>query len=541
MANGTRKKSSGILALLFGALVAIGFGFFLKAENGRALLDYWVDQAEQTLSEIPNFLAPKNSSDASSDNFAKKPETNLPKKELVQKEETTQKNLETEKSTKLKEVKPAQKPAYKEKPTDEEKDALAKKIANLKGKPEISVKVGKNVLNKKPKVSFSILRVERDGSTLIAGVAPPNSLVEVIEDEKAIASSKAAANGDFLALLDQPLKSGQHEFLVRATPPTGDPVTSTDTAVVVMPDKGSDVLAMISKDGEATMVFEKPTIKGSTDELVIKSKEIEETSIGNNDARVGSETEKETKIKKIVRLESAVERKLLVPTIDEKEISIGAMDVESNQYFIAGKSPAGKTVNIYIDNEFQGRTKTNKEGAFLFSKKSTFSPGRYTVRADMIDKSAKVTSRATVILEHEIEELAAIVPEKKPARKIDAPKITVNPFKPASNSSRQKQISRTEEVKSGSLELTQIQKDYMEETLSSLVEINRSVLPVIESGKSVIIRRGDSLWKISRRMLGKGHRYTTIFTANEDQISDPNLIFPGQVFSIPEEYKKSAG
>ena len=61
-----------------------------------------------------------------------------------------------------------------------------------------------------------------------------------------------------------------------------------------------------------------------------------------------------------------------------------------------------------------------------------------------------------------------------------------------------------------------------------------AVRPVLRTGSSVIIRRGDSLWKVSRRLLGEGSRYTVIFSANASQIANPDLIFPGQVFDIPE-------
>ena len=55
----------------------------------------------------------------------------------------------------------------------------------------------------------------------------------------------------------------------------------------------------------------------------------------------------------------------------------------------------------------------------------------------------------------------------------------------------------------------------------------------------MIIRRGDTLWQISRRIYGKGVRYTTIYLANEDQISDPDRIIPGQVFGIPDKTMES--
>jgi nucleoid-associated protein YgaU len=44
---------------------------------------------------------------------------------------------------------------------------------------------------------------------------------------------------------------------------------------------------------------------------------------------------------------------------------------------------------------------------------------------------------------------------------------------------------------------------------------------------------GDSLWRISRKTLGEGVRYSSIYQANSSQIRDPNLIYPGQVFVVP--------
>jgi hypothetical protein len=49
----------------------------------------------------------------------------------------------------------------------------------------------------------------------------------------------------------------------------------------------------------------------------------------------------------------------------------------------------------------------------------------------------------------------------------------------------------------------------------------------------VIVQPGNSLWRLARRAYGKGIRYTTIFEANKEQIKDPDLIYPGQVFALP--------
>lgn len=52
-------------------------------------------------------------------------------------------------------------------------------------------------------------------------------------------------------------------------------------------------------------------------------------------------------------------------------------------------------------------------------------------------------------------------------------------------------------------------------------------------GKSVVVQPGNSLWRISRQLLGEGLRYTEIYRANQTQIRDPDLIYPGQIFAVP--------
>ena len=49
----------------------------------------------------------------------------------------------------------------------------------------------------------------------------------------------------------------------------------------------------------------------------------------------------------------------------------------------------------------------------------------------------------------------------------------------------------------------------------------------------VIVQPGNSLWRIARRVYGGGVRYVVIFEANRDQIGDPDLIYPGQIFTLP--------
>lgn len=53
--------------------------------------------------------------------------------------------------------------------------------------------------------------------------------------------------------------------------------------------------------------------------------------------------------------------------------------------------------------------------------------------------------------------------------------------------------------------------------------------------QAVIVQPGNTLWAMSRDQFGQGERFMRIFDANRDQIRDPDLIFPGQVFVLPQE------
>lgn len=60
-------------------------------------------------------------------------------------------------------------------------------------------------------------------------------------------------------------------------------------------------------------------------------------------------------------------------------------------------------------------------------------------------------------------------------------------------------------------------------------------------GDTVVVQPGNSLWRLARRLYGRGVQYTVIYEANRDQIRDPDLIYPGQILDAPEEDEQGAG
>ena len=61
---------------------------------------------------------------------------------------------------------------------------------------------------------------------------------------------------------------------------------------------------------------------------------------------------------------------------------------------------------------------------------------------------------------------------------------------------------------------------------------------VVKQLNTALVTRGDSLWRISRKVYGRGTRYTQIYEANTNQIRNPKLIYPGQILVLPPDVKK---
>lgn len=57
--------------------------------------------------------------------------------------------------------------------------------------------------------------------------------------------------------------------------------------------------------------------------------------------------------------------------------------------------------------------------------------------------------------------------------------------------------------------------------------------PAPTANKTYTVQKGDCLWNIAKKFYGNGSKYTVIYNANKDKIKNPNLIYPGQILTIP--------
>ena len=106
---------------------------------------------------------------------------------------------------------------------------------------------------------FDLLRVEPDGSTVVAGRAKPGGKLEVVAGDTVVAETKVGSNGDFAAVLDEPLPPGDHEIVLRVVE-EGKVVSSSDeVATVSVPkDDPASLLVMVTRPGEASRILTQP-------------------------------------------------------------------------------------------------------------------------------------------------------------------------------------------------------------------------------------------------------------------------------------------
>ncbi|MBD1549388.1 LysM peptidoglycan-binding domain-containing protein, partial [Roseibium aggregatum] len=164
--------------------------------------------------------------------------------------------------------------------------------------------------------------------------------------------------------------------------------------------------------------------------------------------------------------------------------TVEAVESEGSKLYVAGTGEPGLKVRVYVAGEFVGEAKIGPNGRWLLEGSKTLKPGTVEVRADMIgDDKGTVVARAAVNFEKAAE-----------------------------------QIVLTKVIASG----------------ETATDAGGAGATVTKPLPNVIIHKGDNLWTISRRLYGKGIRYTTIYQANKGQIRNPDLIYPGQVFLTPE-------
>jgi nucleoid-associated protein YgaU len=434
--------------------------------------------------------------------------------------------------------------------------------------------------------SFDVVRVEPNGETVVAGRATPNASVEVLVDGRPVAQAQADAEGNF-TLTPPPLATGSSEIGLRATDALGEARrSSARVAVLIAPSRDARPLVALTSPGKPTMVLSqpegpvasRPAPAGEPGRQALRD---ERSPAPARDAgasggeRSGSETggsapgveagaanRADGGVSSSAPADTApASRRADAPAAavatPPKVVSIDAGN--GGSLFVTAKGGAGASVRLYLNETLIAPATIGRDGIVTFTIGQGVKPGSYKVRLDLVDPATgKVRDRAEVPFtapdpgrDDGVEDPAARQDTARDvARGTDVARGMPGPTKPGTAERRTRddaggdavaagreraepssppQPSSTGSVNTGSLSANVPPRSG---TNSSQVYV-----PEIET---VRIARGDSLWRISRRTYGEGERYTLIYDANQDQIRDPDLIYPGQVLVLPNQDARDA-
>ncbi|MCO5730803.1 LysM peptidoglycan-binding domain-containing protein [Rhizobium sp. SSA_523] len=518
--------------------------------------------------------------------------------------------------------------------------------------PAPAVKMAKpSTADQRPLVipTFDVLRVEPDGSTVIAGRAEPKSRLEVADQVQTIAMTSVDHAGEFVAIPQAPLPPGDHQLVLKATSEDGRTVISEEIATVSVPKlKGGELLAMVSKPGTASRIIAMPKINevakaervtaGPTDTAAIVPPPVMQepamppaqpdatgpadaatnAPAANEPAAADPQKQMETASAPAAAGAAGTAGTAPAAAAGTPELQVSAVEIEGNHLFIAGLSKPSSQLRGYANDSVIGEAKAGSDGHFVIDGIMDLPVGSHRIAVDQLDASGKAVVRVEVPFNRPAgDQIAAVATPSAAAAAPALSPIDEGAFDKLRNEVAKafqllqalyaggatpsvEQVAAARSATAIALRslaeyrlpadadananaiVTDAAKGAMDalkaldalprdvvglgKGLASLSEMIAGIVgtappvqeaPLPQAGvaaqeqsgpktiaqapltqsesASVIIRRGDTLWQISRRIYGQGVRYTTIYIANQQQISNPNRIEPGQIFGVPKD------
>jgi nucleoid-associated protein YgaU len=404
--------------------------------------------------------------------------------------------------------------------------------------------------------SFDTVRVEPDGNALVAGQSAPNSAVTVMVDGAEAARGDADANGNFVLMFDLPAAEAPRLMTLESRLPDGSKVVSQQR-VALAPTTAPDVMAAADPA---------PAASAPPAQLLL-------TDDGAS----------------LLAPPEAPEGQIAAVTIDTISYAPdGAVQ-------LSGQGAGAAFLRLYLDNAEVLTLPLPPAGAWRATLPEV-APGIYTLRADQLDAEGRVLSRFETPFKHETPEaLAAVLqatenppaiepaapagtmeiasaePVPTPAEVQDAPVTPAPPAVAASETVAEPAAALPAEpppaIDADQVGVAQpapaapaTEPDIPEPPKIAqsaepaapapepaapvAVASDAPVAPVAPEAMpepaappralTVTVQPGFTLWQIASENFGDGVMYVQVYEANRDKIRDPDLIYPGQVFAIPE-------
>ena len=459
---------------------------------------------------------------------------------------------------------------------------------------------------------FDVVRIETDGSALIAGQADGRGYVVLSVDgvEQPEARADLSGNGQFVIFAFLPSTADQQALRLHLYAEDGSgPVASVQTVFVAPatavssgtesaaaaveeevaasedPEAESEMASTEAKStnleaaaAQAANAYAAPVAEADAApvaeayaapvaeaaaapgaEEVTASKEPEsETELASTD--MGSSNAEATSAPATVILADEDGVRVLqdgAPAEVAPAVTIDTISYSSNgDVILGGRGQAGNFVRIYLDNQSIATSEIAMDGYWAVEL-SDIEPGIYTLRIDELNPAGDVVSRAETPFKREaaeeLAELMAVETEaEEPRFKVPSESAVVAKAEDEEAQPDLQVETETAPEKPLAQAVTQVEVNVQPEVAaldgqdeqssnggSAVVEdLPAETAPALRvPSKKFRVRTvqpGSTLWAIAKESYGAGIEYFKVFEANKERIRDPDLIYPGQVFEIPD-------
>ena len=406
---------------------------------------------------------------------------------------------------------------------------------------------------------FDLVRIEDDGSALIAGLAEGTGYVILSVDGVELPGARADLNGSgqFVIFAFLPPKLTPQELRLHLYTEGGNGLVASDeiafVAAAPKTQNQEEVVASVSEDtAEVDAQLEAVT---QTEEVV--------ASVSEDTAEIDPQPDS------VIQTEaSAVSATTKVLLVDETGVKILQDGEETGPFItvsidtisynlegdvsIGGRAARQGFVRIYLDNRAIITSQISDSGYWTVDLLNV-EAGIYTLRVDELNSVGDVLSRSeTPFKREEPTELAALMAETAEVVVDDAAvaervAVASNNVKAGTAGELQKEPKLTQTVVDVQAQVEDLAGStsdiYFEVEVSGAsskgvggepVELDASLRAPSATFRVKTVQPGSTLWAIAKESYGAGIEYFKVFDANKERIRDPDLIYPGQVFEIPD-------
>lgn len=365
-------------------------------------------------------------------------------------------------------------------------------------------------------VVFAVQYVRREpAAEAVATLAAPavSNPAETREQSAALAKAKSETNAVVDGLIGSPPPAGSNDgvptFDVARIEPSGEAVIAGRAApgATVELLRDGEVHDRAVADASGQFVIVPPKLPSGTYDLTLRTKQADGKQVTSSQ-RVTAVLEPKSNERPVVALVTPDKPTVVLSQPGAAKPAAGALVVEAveidpgGKFHVSGQARPGAALRLYLNDSFVTAVTAGSDGRFAVTINEGVAPGNYRVRLDEASGSGSVRARAEV--------------------PFSAPQTTASVSAQTSTSKRADQAAAQQ---------------------SQLAAAGTTVLPNGGASSSVVVpkittttvSRGDSLWRLSQQSYGAGTRYAVIYKANKEQIRNPNLIYPGQVFVLPAQ------